>query len=123
MDNDNAVRMDGGPFRRIPATETISPLQADNVVGANDGNGTGGGSMDPKYATKDEFHALDKQVTQLTAKAEGQLETLNSKIDGRFNGLQKDVNHVSMIQWWLIGIVSAGIVIPLITLAVKAIFK
>ena len=90
--------------------------------------------MDPKYATKEEFHALGKEVTQLATKIEGQFETLNAKIDGefqalnskidsKFDGLQKDIGHISTLQWWLMGVVSAGIVIPLITLALKAIFK
>jgi hypothetical protein len=76
----------------------------------------GGGPMDSKYVTKEELKTLDTKI-------DGKLNTLGATINGRFDGLEKDLNHMSKLQWWLMGIVSAGVVLPLFALALKVLFS
>ncbi|KRL11908.1 hypothetical protein [Schleiferilactobacillus perolens] len=48
--------------------------------------------MDPKYAAKDKFHALDKEVATISTKVDGQFNTLNVKLDGEFNAMREHMN-------------------------------
>lgn len=76
----------------------------------------GGGPMDPKYVTKEELKTLDTKI-------DGKLNTMSATINGRFDGLEKDNKHLSKLLWWLMGIVSAGVVLPLLALALKILFS
>lgn len=103
------------------------------------GNPPNDGGMDPRYATREEYHQLDKSIAILSAQinslptTESLRHDLTTTIDpvlSKMNAdeiqlgkLQSREDGIATLLWWLMGIVSAGMVIPLVTLAFKAIFK
>lgn len=94
----------------VPSRDKIESGRAtkDNPPG-------GGEDMEKQYVTKEELKTLDTKI-------DGKLNTLGATINGRFDGLEKDLSHMSKLQWWLMGIVSAGVVLPLLALALKVLF-
>lgn len=80
---------------------------------------------------------IDEKFNTLNAKIDGQFKaldekfnTLNSKIDGKFDSFDEKLNSQSVkidgnskITWWIMSVISAGIIIPAITLVVKIIIS
>ncbi|MFK4936074.1 hypothetical protein [Lactococcus garvieae] len=101
--------------------------------------------MNDKYVTKEELQLqsqllnsqVDNKISQLEGKIDSQAKvidekfnTLNAKIDGKFNALDEKLNSLSTkidannkITWWIMSLISAGIIIPAITLVVKIIIS
>ncbi|KRM83897.1 hypothetical protein FC35_GL000641 [Limosilactobacillus coleohominis DSM 14060] len=80
---------------------------------ARGGNNNGGGNMNnDDYVTRKEFqdavNKLDKRFDQM---------------DSRFTGVEHDINNMSKILWWIMGLVGAGIIVPLLAFVVKAIIR
>ncbi|QEU47047.1 hypothetical protein FMM01_06955 [Schleiferilactobacillus harbinensis] len=48
--------------------------------------------MNPKYATKDELHALDKEVATFSARVDGRFDTLSAKIDSKFDTMSEHID-------------------------------
>lgn len=85
------VTMDGAPLitdikRRISAS-THGKIALDND--------DGGGTMEDKYATKEELKTLDTKVSgqfeTLMAKMDGKFNTMNAKTDGKFDELNATI--------------------------------
>ncbi|MCM1234594.1 MAG: hypothetical protein NC489_31215 [Ruminococcus flavefaciens] len=74
------------------------------------GNG-GGGNMNDKYITKKEFYDVHE-------KTESNINDIKVKLEG----ISHDVSHLTKLMYWLMGIVSAGIVVPLLALLYKTLF-
>lgn len=116
-----------------------------NVKIGIDINEDGGDNMNDKYVTKEELQLqsqllnsqVDNKISQLEGKIDSQAKvidekfnTLNAKIDGEFNALDEKLNSLSTkidannkITWWIMSLISAGIIIPAITLVVKIIIS
>ncbi len=116
-----------------------------NVKMGIDINGDGGDNMSDKYVTKEELQLqsqllnsqVDNKISQLEGKIDSQAKvidekfnTLNAKIDGKFDSFDEKLNALSTkidannkITWWIMSLISAGIIIPAITLVVKIIIS
>lgn len=45
--------------------------------------------MDPKYAAKDAFHALDKEVGTISTKVDGEFNTMREHMNAQFSDLER----------------------------------
>mgnify|MGYP004609908543 CR=1 FL=1 len=105
----------------------------------------GGNIMEDRYVTKDELKLhteiinsqFDTKLEKLGAKVDGRLgvieekiNTLETKLDGKFETMNEKINTLNTkidtnnkIVWWIMGLISAGIIVPAITLIVKIILS
>lgn len=79
--------------------------------------------MKDDYVTHEELdHAVDKLADKID-----KLEiSLNAKFDvtnSKFDTLNNRIDSLSKIVWWIMGIISAGIIVPLLAFVFKAIFN
>lgn len=87
-------------------------------------NGDGGEPpMKNNYVTHEE---LDNSVDKLADKIDRLEISLNGKFDvtnSKFDTLSNRIDSLSKIVWWIMGIISTGIIIPLLAFVSKAIFN
>lgn len=88
-----------------------------------DKNGNNGGMDMDKYVTHKElnhsFDNLSNKMEQLSLKRDIKDEEINRNI----KALSSRLDSQSKLIWWMMGIVSSGIVIPLLVFVVNAILK
>lgn len=89
---------------------------------------TGGGEPpmnDNKYVTHEELKLteahIDSKFEQVNTKFE-QVNTKFAQMDGKIDRLSDKIDAQSKVLWWLMGLVGAGIIIPLLGLVYKAVF-
>lgn len=96
---------------------------------------TGGGEPpmnDNKYVTHEElklteahidskFEQVNTKFEQVNTKFE-QVNTKFAQMDGKIDRLSDKIDAQSKVLWWLMGLVGAGIIIPLLVLVYKAVF-
>ena len=118
-------------------------LTSSHHGGYNSGNG-GGGNMDDHVTHRELDKAADSlqkdiklsqdetsmQITELSGKIDtiqsnvtGKIDKANSDLSGKISTLATSVGSLSKIAWWIMGIISAGIIVPFVILLVKTIFK
>lgn len=84
---------------------------------SRDNGGNGGGNMENKdFVTHTELKLSNEKMLH-------HMDNRFGDIDKHLTGIEHDIKAISKLQWWIMGLISAGIIVPLITLAFKAIFK
>lgn len=66
---------------------------------------------------------LTNKIDVSEAKLTGKIETVESKLSGKSDTLAAKIDSQSKLLYWLMGIVSAGIIVPLVTMIVKLFIK
>lgn len=81
-------------------------------------NGGDGGNMD-KYVTHQEFtsamHQIDKQFDKLDSRFD--------LTDEKFNTINAKIDNLTKIMWWIMGLIAAGLIVPLLTFMAHAILN
>ncbi|APR08278.1 hypothetical protein [Lentilactobacillus parabuchneri] len=96
-------------------------LTSSHHGGYNSGNG-GGGNMDDHVTHRE----LDKAADSLQKDIKlSQDETSNqiTELSGKIDALSVNIRNLSKISWWIMTIISAGIIVPFVILLIKTIFK
>ena len=101
----------------------------------------GGDGMDGQYVTREEFNTAmhkvnqnftkvearfdvtDQKIDKLDQKIENRSDLLNQKIDDRFDVLGAKIDALIRVTWWIMGLIGAGLIIPLLTLIIHQILK
>lgn len=101
----------------------------------------GGDGMDGQYVTREEFntamHKVNQNFTKVEArfdvtnqkidkldqKIENRSDLLDQKIDDRFDVLGAKIDALIRVTWWIMGLIGAGLIIPLLTLIIHQILK
>lgn len=77
-------------------------------------NGDNENMKDDKVTFKD----LQLVETKLNAK----VEASEMKITGKIDVLTEKINNQNKLLWWIMSIISAGIIVPLIAMLIKTLF-
>lgn len=124
-----------------------TPIESDLQVLYNKGGDSsdgGGGNMNNDYVTHPELKLseektqrkldnLDNKITQVDNKLDYKFNQLDNKIDNKFNELDKKIDSKfdllnskldaqNKLIWWIIRLLTAGVVLPAIAYFVKTIF-
>ncbi|MDE1506685.1 hypothetical protein [Ligilactobacillus salivarius] len=113
-----------------------TPIESDSQVLYNkDGNLSdgGGGNMNNDYVTHPELKLseeetqrkldnLDSKITQVDNKLDYKFNELDKKIDSKFDLLNTKIDSLTKLVWWIIGLLTTGVVLPAIAYFVKTIF-
>lgn len=101
----------------------------------------GGDDMDGQYVTREEFNTAmhkvnqnftkvearfdvtDQKIDKLDQKIENRSDLLDQKIDDRFDVLGAKIDALIRVTWWIMGLIGAGLIIPLLTLIIHQILK
>lgn len=101
----------------------------------------GGDGMDGQYVTREEFNTAmhkvnqnftkvearfdvtDQKIDKLDQKIENRSDLLDQKIDNRFDVLGAKIDALIRVTWWIMGLIGAGLIIPLLTLIIHQILK
>lgn len=101
----------------------------------------GGDGMDGQYVTREEFNTAmhkvnqnftkvearfdvtDQKIDKLDQKIENRSDLLDQKIDDRFDVLGVKIDALIRVTWWIMGLIGAGLIIPLLTLIIHQILK
>lgn len=101
----------------------------------------GGDGMDGQYVTREEFNTAmhkvnqnftkvearfdvtDQKIDKLDQKIENRSDLLDQKIDDRFDVLGAKIDALIRVTWWIMGLIGAGLIIPLLTLIIHQILK
>ena len=101
----------------------------------------GGDGMDGQYVTREEFNTAmhkvnqnftkvearfdvtDQKIDKLDQKIENRSDLLDQKIDDRFDFLGAKIDALIRVTWWIMGLIGAGLIIPLLTLIIHQILK
>ena len=100
--------------------------------GRNSSDG-GGGNMNNDYVTHPELKLseeqtqhkldnLDNKITQVDNKLDYKFNELDKKIDSKFDLLNSKLDAQNKLIWWIIRLLTAGVVLPAIAYFVKTIF-
>ena len=99
-----------------------------------------GGNMNNDYVTHPELRLsemetqrkldkLDNKITQVDNKLDYKFNELDKKIDSKFNELDTKINSLddkfdaqNKLLWWIIRLLTAGVVLPAITYVIKTLF-
>lgn len=65
---------------------------------------------------------LDSKITQVDNKLDYKFNELDKKIDSKFDLLNSKLDAQNKLIWWIIRLLTAGIVLPAIAYFVKTIF-
>ncbi|MDV3519263.1 MULTISPECIES: hypothetical protein [Lentilactobacillus] len=115
----NNKKVINGHFEYQSSRPTRSSLLKDSE---DEYNEDGGGNMDD-YVTHRE---LDKAVESVQKDIKlSQDETSNqiTELSGKIDALSVNIHNLSKISWWIMTIISAGIIVPFVILLIKTIFK
>ena len=101
----------------------------------------GGDGMDGQYVTREEFNTAmhkvnqnftkvearfdvtDQKIDKLDQKIKNRSDLLDQKIDDRFDVLGAKIDALIRVTWWIMGLIGAGLIIPLLTLIIHQILK
>ena len=117
----------------------IGPISETKIMGLVTKNNTkkfydgGGGNMNNDYVTHPELRLseeqtqrkldnLDNKITQVDNKIDYKFDELDKKIDSKFDLLNSKIDSLTKLVWWIIGLLTSGIVLPAIAYFVKTIF-
>lgn len=117
----------------------IGPISESKIVGVITKNNTkkfydgGGGNMNNDYVTHPELRLseeqtqrkldnLDNKITQVDNKLDYKFNELDKKIDSKFDLLNSKIDSLTKLVWWIIRLLTAGVVLPAIAYFVKTIF-
>ncbi|HJG49668.1 hypothetical protein [Limosilactobacillus ingluviei] len=62
-------------------------------------------------------------VDRLRLRGEARFDVTNQKIDDRFDVLGAKIDALIRVTWWIMGLIGAGLIIPLLTLIIHQILK
>ncbi|MCD2257383.1 hypothetical protein FHQ08_11870 [Lactobacillus sp. CC-MHH1034] len=84
--------------------------------------------MDPRdYVTHAELdHKLDNienKIDRLSDHLDSKIDGLSDKTDLKLQNVQDKLSSQNKLLWWIMGIISAGIVVPLLAFIFHAIVK
>lgn len=105
-------------------------VRKDNTKKFYDG---GGGNMNNDYVTHPELRLsemetqrkldkLDNKITQVDNKLDYKFNELDNKIDSKFDFLNSKLDAQNKLIWWIIRLLTAGVVLPAITYVIKTLF-
>lgn len=105
-------------------------VRKDNTKKFYDG---GGGNMNNDYVTHPELRLsemetqrkldkLDNKITQIDNKIDYKFDELDKKIDSKFDLLNSKLDAQNKLIWWIIRLLTAGVVLPAIAYFVKTLF-
>lgn len=105
-------------------------VRKDNTKKFYDG---GGGNMNNDYVTHPELRLsemetqrkldkLDNKITQVDNKIDYKFDELDKKIDSKFDLLNSKLDAQNKLIWWIIRLLTAGVVLPAIAYFVKTLF-
>ncbi|MGZ7885282.1 hypothetical protein ACN6K0_08705 (plasmid) [Ligilactobacillus salivarius] len=121
-----------------------------HLMKENSFNG-GGGNMNNDYVTHPELRLseketqrkldnLDNKITQVDNKLDYKFNELDKKIDSKFNELDTKINSLdnkfeskfdllnskldtqNKLIWWIISLLTTGVVLPAVTYVIKTLF-
>ena len=123
------------------AVDKEIPISYNKGGDSSDG---GGGNMNNDYVTHPELKLseektqrkldnLDNKITQVDNKLDYKFNKLDEKIDYKFNESDKKIDSkfdllntkidsLTKLVWWIIGLLTTGVVLPAIAYFVKTIF-
>ena len=99
-----------------------SSLSNDDIINKKYSSGGGNGGMDNNYVTHKE---LQTELKLLETKIDGRFNTVDGRfdvIDEKFNTTNAKIDNINKLQWWIMGLIAAGIIVPAVTIVVKTIF-
>lgn len=62
-------------------------------------------------------------VDRLRLRDEARFDVTDQKIDDRFDILGAKIDALIRVTWWIMGLIGAGLIIPLLTLIIHQILK
>nr|DAT11361.1 MAG TPA: hemolysin [Caudoviricetes sp.] len=101
---------------------TISGEDISQMPLISSGNGTGGNGKVPQNNDTNDNFADHRDLQLLETKLNSKIEISASKTENAINGLSNKIDFQSKLLWWIMGIISAGIIVPLITMTIKTLF-
>ncbi|EEI71653.1 hypothetical protein HMPREF0496_1072 [Lentilactobacillus hilgardii ATCC 27305] len=145
MNNNEKARVIPMPSKNFEDDYLNTPsLPKNRGLDYNGGDDGGGGNMDDHVTHRELDNAVEslqkdiklaqtetaKQIIGLSGKIDtiqanliGKIDNGNSDLSGKINALATSIGSLSKITWWIMGVISASIVIPLIGFLIKVIFK
>ncbi|OQR15192.1 hypothetical protein [Ligilactobacillus salivarius] len=111
----------------ISEPKIMGIVRKDNTKKFYDG---GGGNMNNDYVTHSELRLsemetqrkldkLDNKITQVDNKLDYKFNELDNKIDSKFDLLNSKLDTQNKLIWWIIRLLTAGVVLPAITYVIK----
>lgn len=74
-----------------------------------------------------DFKMLEQKLTSemniSEAKLSGKIDTVEARMAGKIDTLTSKIDSQNKLLYWIMGIISAGIIVPLITMLIKFIIK
>lgn len=96
-------------------------LTSSNHGGYNSGNG-GGGNMDDHVTHRELDKAADSLQKDIKL-SQDEMSNQITELSGKIDALSVNIHNLSKISWWIMTIISAGIIVPFVILLIKTIFK
>ena len=112
---------------------------------SSDGDGGGGNMSNNNYVTHSELKLSEEQTQRKLDKLSGDISKIDDKLDYKFNELDNQVNSKfneldnkidskfdlvnskldtqNKLIWWIMSLLSAGIVLPAIAYFIKVVFQ
>lgn len=72
--------------------------------------------------TQRKLDNLDSKITQVDNKLDYKFNELDKKIDSKFDLLNTKIDSLTKLVWWIIGLLTTGVVLPAIAYFAKTIF-
>lgn len=65
---------------------------------------------------------LNSKIDVIKAEMDGKINTAEANLVGKIDSLGNKIDAQNKILWWLMGIISAGIIVPMLALLIRYIF-
>ncbi|WP_278915449.1 hypothetical protein [Ligilactobacillus agilis] len=101
---------------------------------SSDGDGGGGDMSNNNYVTHSELKLSEEQTQRKLDKLSGDISKIDDKLDYKFNELDNKIgSKIDLVNskldtqnkliWWIMSLLSAGIVLPAIAYFIKVVFQ
>lgn len=106
----------------------IGPISESKIIGVITKNNTkkfydgGGGNMNNDYVTHPELRLSEEQTQRKLDNLDNKITQVDNKIDYKFDLLNSKIDSLTKLVWWIIGLLTTGVVLPAITYVIKTLF-